>query len=63
MFGVLLFLCAHVYLYVSLRIAVRSRESEDQLGTRNLKSKASCALDHSSLPNNVLCLITVTCSG
>jgi hypothetical protein len=33
---------------------VRSRESEDQLGTWNLKYKASCALDHSSLPNNVL---------
>jgi hypothetical protein len=42
-----------VYLYVLLRIAVRSRESKDQLRTWNLKSKASCALDHSSLPNNV----------
>jgi hypothetical protein len=42
-------------LYVLLRIAVRSRESEDQLGSWNLKSKTSCALDHSSLPNNVLC--------
>jgi hypothetical protein len=42
-----------VYLYVLLRIAVRSRESEDQLGTWDLKSKASCALDHFSLPNNV----------
>jgi hypothetical protein len=31
-----------------------SRESEDQLGTWDLKSKASCTLDHSSLPNNVL---------
>jgi hypothetical protein len=28
----------------------------------NLESKASCALDHFSLPNNVL-LFTVTCSG
>jgi hypothetical protein len=40
-------------LSVLLRIAVRSRESEDQLGTWDLKSKASCALDHFSLPNNV----------
>jgi hypothetical protein len=38
---------------VLLRIAVRSRKSEDQLGTWNLESQASCALDHFSLPNNV----------
>jgi hypothetical protein len=38
---------------VLLRIAVRSRESEDQLGSWNLESQASCALDHFSLPNNV----------
>jgi hypothetical protein len=42
-----------VYLYVLLRIAVRSRESEDNLVPRNLKSKASCVLDHFYLPNNV----------
>jgi hypothetical protein len=44
-----------IYLYVLLRIAVRSRESEGQLGTWDLKSKASSALDHFSLylPNNV----------
>jgi hypothetical protein len=42
-----------VYLYVLLRVLVRSRESEDQLDTWNLESKASCAPDHSSLPNNV----------
>jgi hypothetical protein len=41
-----------VYLYALLRIAVRSRESEDQFGTWDLKPKSSCALDHSSLPNN-----------
>jgi hypothetical protein len=41
------------YLYVLLRIAVRSRESEEQVGTWNLKSQASCALVH-FLPNNVL---------
>jgi hypothetical protein len=38
---------------VLLRIAARSRESEDHLGTCNLESQASCALDHFSLPNNV----------
>jgi hypothetical protein len=42
-----------VYLYVLLQIAMRLRESDDQLGTWDLKSKASCALDQSSLPNNV----------
>jgi hypothetical protein len=26
---------------------------EDQVGTWDLESKASCALDHFSLPNNV----------
>jgi hypothetical protein len=40
-------------LFVLLRIAVRSWESEDHLGTRNLESKTSCALDHSFLPNNI----------
>jgi hypothetical protein len=33
-------------LFVLLRLAVRSRESEEQVGTWNLKSQASCALDH-----------------
>jgi hypothetical protein len=42
-----------VYFYVLLRIAVRSRESKDQLGTWDLESNVSCALDHFSLPNNV----------
>jgi hypothetical protein len=42
-------------LFVLLRIAVRSRESEDHLGTQNLESQASCALDHSFLSNNVRC--------
>jgi hypothetical protein len=40
-------------LVVSLRLAVRSRESEDHPGSWNLESKASCALDHFYLPNNV----------
>jgi hypothetical protein len=42
-------------LFVLLRIAVRSRESEDHPGTWNLESQASCALDHSFLHNNVRC--------
>jgi hypothetical protein len=56
--------CAYVWcdvilpipcLFVSLRIEVRSRESKDHPGTWNLESQASCALDHSFLPNNVHC--------
>jgi hypothetical protein len=53
MFGVML-IFSIPYLFVLLRIAVRSRESEDHPGTWNLESQASCALDHSFLPNNVL---------
>ena len=37
-------------------IAMKSGEvtrSEDHPGTWNLESQASCALDHSFLPNNV----------
>jgi hypothetical protein len=41
-------------LFVLLRIAVRSRESEDHPGTWNLESQASCALNHFYLPNNIL---------
>jgi hypothetical protein len=52
MFGVMLILPIPC-LFVLLRIVVRSRESEDHLGTWNLESQASCALDHFSLPNNV----------
>jgi hypothetical protein len=54
MFGVMLILSIPC-LFVLLRIAVRSWESEDHPGARNLKSQASCALDHSFLPNNVRC--------
>jgi hypothetical protein len=53
MFGVMLTLSIPC-LFVLLRLAVRSRGSEDHLGTWNLKSQASCALDHFYLPNNVL---------
>jgi hypothetical protein len=51
-FGVMLRLPMPCF-FVLLRIAVRSRESKDHLGTWNLKSKASCALDH-FLPIHVL---------
>jgi hypothetical protein len=54
MFGVMLILRIPC-LFVLLRIAVRSRESEDHPGAYNLESEASCALDHSFLPNNVRC--------
>jgi hypothetical protein len=36
------------------KTSVRSRESEDHLGTWNLKSQASCVLDHFFLPTHVL---------
>jgi hypothetical protein len=52
MFGVMLILPISC-LFVLLRLAVRSRESEDHPATWDLKSKASCVLDHFSLPNNV----------
>jgi hypothetical protein len=53
MFGVMLILYISC-LFVLLRLGVRSRGSEDHPGTWNLKSQASCALDHFYLPNNVL---------
>jgi hypothetical protein len=53
MFGVML-IFSIPYLFVLLRLAVRSRESEDHPGTWNLKSQASCALDHFFLPSHIL---------
>jgi predicted secreted protein len=53
MFGVMLILSI-LCLFVLLRLAVRSRESEDHPGTWNLKSQASCTLDHFFLPTDVL---------
>jgi hypothetical protein len=53
MFGMMLIL--HIpCLFVLLQLAVRSQESKDHPGTWNLKSQASCAIDHFYLPNNVL---------
>jgi hypothetical protein len=53
MFGVMLILSIPC-LFVLLQIEVRSRGSEDHPITWNLESQASCALDQSFLPNNVL---------
>jgi hypothetical protein len=52
-FGVMLILPIH-YLFVLLRLARGHESPEEQVGTWNLKSQASCALDHFYLPNNVL---------
>jgi hypothetical protein len=61
MFGVMLILTIH-YLFVLLRLAVRSREPEEQVGTWNLKCQASCALDHFFYPVMFL-LIIMICIG
>jgi hypothetical protein len=53
MFGVMLMLPIPC-LFVLLRLAVRSQEPEEQVGTWNLKSQASCAIDHFFLPSHVL---------
>jgi hypothetical protein len=45
---------AYTCLYVLLRLAVRTRVTKEQVGTWNLKSQASCALDHFFLPIHVL---------
>jgi hypothetical protein len=54
MFGVLLFLCTSC---LFICIATSSNEvtghPKISIVPGNLESKASCALDHSSLPNNV----------
>jgi hypothetical protein len=59
--------CNFIFMYSCLFVCISMSSSEV---TRNLKtnlvwkleSQSSCALDHFSLPNNVLRLITVTCS-
>jgi hypothetical protein len=53
MFGVMFILPIH-YLFVMLRLARGPESSEKQVGTWNLKSQASCALDHFFLPTHVL---------
>jgi hypothetical protein len=53
MFNVMLILPIP-YLFVLLRLARGYESSEEHVGTWNLKSEASCALDHFYLPINVL---------
>jgi hypothetical protein len=53
MFDVMLILPIYC-LFVFLRLARGYESSEEQVGTWNLKSQASCALDHFFLPNHVL---------
>jgi hypothetical protein len=53
MFGVMFILPIH-HLFVMLRLARGHESSEKQVGTWNLKSQASCALDHFFLPTHVL---------
>jgi hypothetical protein len=53
MFSVMLILPIH-YLFVLLRLPRGHESSEEQVGTWNLKSQASYALDHFFLPNHVL---------
>jgi hypothetical protein len=53
MFCVMLILPIHC-LFVFLRLARGYKSLEEQVGTWNLKSQASCALDHFYLPNNIL---------
>jgi hypothetical protein len=53
MFGVIL-IFPIPFLFVLLRLARGHESYEEQVGTWNLKSQASCALDHFFLPNNVL---------
>jgi hypothetical protein len=64
MFGVMLFLCTPCSFVC---IATSSSEVTSHLKTKlvpvDLKSKASCALDHYSLYPIMFLLITVTCSG
>jgi hypothetical protein len=53
MFDVMLILSIHC-LFVLLRLARDHESSKEQVGTWNLKSHASCALDHFFLPSHVL---------
>jgi hypothetical protein len=53
MFDVMLILPI-LCLPILLRLARGYESLEEQVGTWNLKSQASCALDHFFLPNHVL---------
>jgi hypothetical protein len=52
-FGLMLIFPIHCLL-VLLRLARGYESSKEQVGTWNLKSRASCALDYFFLPNHVL---------
>jgi hypothetical protein len=53
MFGMMLILSIPC-LFVLLQLARGLESPKEQVGTWNLKSQASCALDHFFLPNHVL---------
>jgi hypothetical protein len=53
MYGVMLIFPV-LYLFVLLWLARGYESLEEQIGTWNLKSQESCALDHFFLPNHVL---------
>jgi hypothetical protein len=53
MFGAMLILPISC-LFVLLRLVRGNEPPEEQVGTWNLKSQASCALDHFFLPTHVL---------
>jgi hypothetical protein len=53
MFDVMLILHIHC-LFVLLRLARGYESSGEQVGTWNIKSQTSCALDHFHLPSNVI---------
>jgi hypothetical protein len=61
MVGVMLILSIPC-LFVLLRLAVRSRESEDYPSPWNLMSQASCALDHIRYPI-IFFIIIIQCIG
>jgi hypothetical protein len=54
MFGVLLFLCdSCLFIYIATSSSEVTSHLKTKLVPGDLESKASCALDHFSLPNNV----------
>jgi hypothetical protein len=58
MFGVMLILPIH-YLFVLLRLARDYESSEEQVGTWNLDSQASYAIDHFFYPVMFLLIIMI----
>jgi hypothetical protein len=61
-FGVM-FILPIPCLFVLLRLERGHESSENQVGTWNLKSQASCALDHFFLPSHVLINHNYICMG